>query len=498
MSRKKTKKTSQILTSPEAQADALEHFRPLLSENEYSALVEELDRPLYPAFRINPLKVGKDAPKVWAARYGWDIAPVPYCSEGWWVKSSPEPVSQTIEHRMGQYYLQDAASMLPVELFDFEPDSHPLILDLAASPGGKTTHLTARTLDQGLVIANDSAPDRITALRIVLQTWGAVNIAVTRFPAEKYGRWFPETFDRILLDAPCSMQSLRSTDSHPMRPISPREQNTLSHRQLAMLESALAALKPGGQIVYSTCTLAPEEDESVLDQLLSHYPQAVRICPLEERIGRPAPALTEAYGQVFDPQVQNAARLWPHRFGTSGFFSALIQKTNPIETPWEASPSRPLSAVGQQPVFRKERAELTTFLDHSYGISLESILDRYSLDLWSSQAAIFAIPKRFLENFKNLPCQLLGIKLIEDSSEGWIPAHEWVSRFGSLFTKGLAEIDEEQSRLWLQGNDLNETFPTGDVPTNGVVVVKDREGRIFGRGDVQSDRLRNLLPRRLF
>ena len=498
MSRKKSKKTTQNITAPEAQADAVERFRPLLSPEEYSALLNELDRPLFPAFRLNPLKAGANASQAWAARYGWEIAPVPYCPTGWWVKSSPEPVSQTIEHRMGQYYLQDAASMLPVELFDFEPDSHPLVLDLAASPGGKTTHLAAHTLDQGLVIANDSAPDRITALRIVLQTWGAANIAVTRFPAEKYGRWFPETFDHILLDAPCSMQSLRSTDSHPMRPISSREQNTLSHRQLAMLESALAALKPGGQIVYSTCTLAPEEDESVLDQLLSHYPQAVRICPLEERIGRPAPALTEAFGQVFNPQVQNAARLWPHRFGTSGFFSALIKKTNSIDSAWEAAPSRPLSAVGQQPVFRKERAELTTFLDHSYGISLESILEMYSLDLWRSQAAIFAVPIRFMANFKNLPCQLLGIKLTEDSSTGWIPAHEWVSRFGNLFTNGLVEIDQEQSQLWLQGNDLYGTFPAESVPANGVVVVKDKAGRIFGRGHVQSDRLRNLLPRRLF
>ena len=121
------------------------------------------------------------------------------------------PISATPEHRLGFYYIQDAASMLPAELFDLSGTSAPLILDLAASPGGKTTHITARTGDRGLVIANDSSPDRITALRIVLSTWGSINNAITHFPGEKFGTWFPETFDYVLLDAPCSMQGIRTT-----------------------------------------------------------------------------------------------------------------------------------------------------------------------------------------------------------------------------------------------------------------------------------------------
>ena len=102
--------------------------------------------------------------------------------------------------------------MMPVELFNFDDVKNPLILDMAASPGGKTTHLVSRSADQGLVIANDSSRDRITALRLVMQSWGAVNIAATQYPGEKYGAWFPETFDRVLLDAPCSMQGLRDTE----------------------------------------------------------------------------------------------------------------------------------------------------------------------------------------------------------------------------------------------------------------------------------------------
>jgi 16S rRNA (cytosine1407-C5)-methyltransferase len=184
MSRKKTKKIPEM-NAPAAQAAALERFKPLLAPEDFDALLAELERPLFPALRRNPLKSRPEDVNAWAQRYGWDITAVPYCPDGYWLKSQAQTASLTLEHRMGQFYLQDAASMLPVELFEIDPQNHPLILDLAASPGGKTTHLTARSMDQGLVIANDSAPDRITALRIVLQTWGAANVAVTRFPAEK-------------------------------------------------------------------------------------------------------------------------------------------------------------------------------------------------------------------------------------------------------------------------------------------------------------------------
>ncbi len=496
MSRKKKTSTSPT-PSLDAQAASLERFQSLLTPGDFQTLLDELDKPLYPALRSNPLKAVPGDEAGWASRYGWELERVPYCPTGWWVKSSPEPVSQTLEHRMGHYYIQDAASMLPVELFDLDPADQPLILDLAASPGGKTTHLISRSLDRGLVIANDSAGERITALRYVLQTWGAANVAVTRFPGEKFGSWFPETFDRILLDAPCSMQSLRSTDAHPMRPISSREQSTLARRQVALLASALAALKPGGQIVYSTCTLAPEEDEAVLNEILARFPQDVEILAPGDKLPVPAPALPAAFGQDFDPQVQNAARLWPQRYGTSGFFAALIRKTGSIPTQSQPAPARPLSQVGQQPLHRKEAAEILDLFRNSYGFDLEATLADLELDLWHSPGAIYAVPLRFLAGFRDLPCQLLGLKLAEESPQGWTPSHEWVSRFGAQFQAGCLTLPEGSEAAWLSGSDLDGDFTAGPAPS-GVVVVRDTADRILGRGRVQPGRLRNLLPRRLF
>ena len=167
--------------------------------------------------------------------------------------------------------------MLPPELFDLAGMPEPLVLDMAASPGGKTTHLAALTGDMGLVIANDGSRSRIPALQIVLRNWGAANQAVTCLPGETFGGLYPDTFDAVLLDAPCSMQGLRSAESHSSRTITLNEIDSLAARQLRLLESALRAAKPGGQIVYSTCTLAPQEDELVLAALLERFPRQVRI-----------------------------------------------------------------------------------------------------------------------------------------------------------------------------------------------------------------------------
>lgn len=494
MSRKK-KQSAQQFQPEAAQSAALERFKTLLTPDEFQALLEDLSRPLPLAFRRNPLKANAGAELEWAQRYGWQLEPVPFCPSGWRVTSMRDPVAMTLEHRLGHYYIQDAASMLPVELFDLEDLEDPLVLDLAASPGGKTTHLSGKLRDHGLVIANDSSPDRITALRLVLQSWGAANIAVTRFPGEKFGRWYPETFDRILLDAPCSMQSLRSTEAHPLRPISTREQASLAQRQAALLAAAVAALKPGGQVVYSTCTLAPEEDEAVLDEILRRFPNSVEIEGVESRLPAPAPALAQAFGQEFDPQVVRAARLWPHRFHTSGFFAALLRKTAPVDFTFEAPPNRPLALVGQKPLTGARKRDVHNLFEERFGQALAPILTEYYLELWDSPAGIFAVPTAYLERFSGLPCYLLGIKLAEEGPEGLAPAHDWVARFGSGFTNGKVQVPYEMVTPWLRGEDLILSLP--DAGQHGLVVLFDPDNRLLGRGRVQTDRIKNLLPRRL-
>jgi len=150
---------------------SLERYQPLLTAEEFTRLQDALACPLPSALRVNTLKINLDTARAsWPIEYGWQVQPVPFCAAGWQISGNEESLSRTIEHRTGFYYLQNAASMLPAEMFDYSM-VFPLILDMAASPGGKTTHLAAKIDDQGMIFANDSSSGRIAALRSNLQTW---------------------------------------------------------------------------------------------------------------------------------------------------------------------------------------------------------------------------------------------------------------------------------------------------------------------------------------
>ncbi len=487
---------------------ALNRFRNLLSPEEYDRLVEELDLPLPPALRINPLKSQPaESVKAWRERYNWTLKSIAYEPAGWQVLSSPAPISQTIEHRLGFYYIQDAASMAPVALFDFDPSiDRPLILDMAASPGGKTTHLASRTGDHGLIIANDASVSRLPALRIVLQNWGAINTAITNYPGERFGTWYPEVFDRVLLDAPCSMQGLRSTESHPIRPISDNEIQGLSQRQGRLLESAFKAVRPGGQVVYSTCTLTPDEDEAVVDGLLKHYPDLARVEDISAHFPAPVPGLISDGSHSFDPSLERSARLWPHRLGTSGFFAALISKKDSLMGHLGSEPHdrRPGNAFGLGGLTRLSPRQQSNLLDRftqCYGFDFTNQVENQGLILAQRSSGantrqIYSLPEIFAERFMDLRAHTLGLLFCEETPGGFVLSHEWAARFGHRFTAGHFLLPEELVSHWIKGEDL-PGIAAAAPPANPIVMVTDLSGRNLGRGKIQRERLKNLLPKRI-
>jgi 16S rRNA (cytosine1407-C5)-methyltransferase len=491
MKRKKNIQAPAETTNP--LEDSLGRFLPLLPEADQVALLADLQLPLRQSLRVNPHKTRPDAIHEWAARYGWTVESIPYCPTGWRVEPTADGSlpSATIEHRLGQFYIQDAASMLPVELFEgLEETTDPLILDLAASPGGKTTHLAARSGERGLVLANDSSADRITALRLVLQGWGAPNTAVSNFPGERFGAWFPETFDYVLLDAPCSMQGLRATEAHPLRPITPREQSSLARRQTQLLESGLRAAKTGGQVVYSTCTLSPEEDEGVLDALLKRYPRAIEFVELHLPV--PAPGLTEFDGLKFDPQARNSARLWPHLYHTAGFFAALIRKVSEIPVEQIEPPFRPLEKASFFPLEHKKLQVLAGMMQQDYELDLPALLEQHSLALFRRNRLIFAFPELFLSRFGDFPVQAAGLLFAEETLEGLLPAAEFVNRFWGEFKTGRVSLTDDLLPDWLRGEDVVVESGTG---SGRMVIVLDESGCLLGRGRAIAGKIKNLSRR---
>lgn len=385
--------------------------------------------------------------------------------------------------------------MLPVELFQFEEGNQPLILDMAASPGGKTNHLVSRTMDQGLVIANDSSRDRLTALRLVLQNWGACKTAMTNYPGEYFGKWFPEVFDFVLLDAPCSMQGLRETDAHSLKPITQKEIETLARRQTHLLESAIAALKVGGQVVYSTCTLTTEENEGVLNAVLERFGSAIQIESVDDILTSPAPGITSYDGHHFDPQVSRSARLWPTNYGTAGFFAARIRKLNYVNHQHKSAPDRPLAQVGWSEIDQTTRKKIIESMMQIYGFPLSQILNENKLQIWQYKNSLHLFPVRFIEQFSNLPVQSLGLPLCELQGDEIILSHEFVTRFGRLAESNLFSLDEEQLWSWMRGEDLVVSQqPENRYP---VWIIKDNLQRTVGVGKYSTHRLRNMLPKRI-
>ena len=474
--------------------ESLERFTGILSDQDIEQILALQDQPLPIGIRINPLKADPaKAIHSLSARYGWQVSSIPFCDNGWVIHSSDKSPGTTLEHKMGQYYLQDAASMVPVSLFDMDIPQ-PLVLDMAASPGGKTTHLIDRMNDRGFILANDGSKGRIPALRAVLANWGGANIAITNYPGEAFGAWYPETFDRVLLDAPCSMENLRPTENRPLRETTTGERLRLHERQLALLISGLTTLKVGAQMVYATCSLAPEEDEMVVNEALDQFPNSLRIEDVSQRFQFHTPGITTFGPDQFHPSLIHALRLWPHLTGMSGFFTVLITKTDTIQVERQTPPSRDLSRTGLIKLDNANAQALEEELDAAFGLSLRSILDQFNLQLCQRNQQTFLIPGAYLAHFQELPYEYIGMPLGKWINERFEPSAEFVSRFGREFTRNIIKISAEQVEQWIAGRDLrNPQFK--DSPQGQYVLVNDMDDRNLGLGKLLPKRLRNMLPR---
>lgn len=473
-----------------------ERFRPLVPETELSAYDASLQLRIPAAIRMNPQKSNLTSASAMADRYNWQLEPVPFCSTGYRFVIEPGiSPGKTSEHRAGAFYIQDSASMLPVSLFvQNKLPAAPLILDMAASPGGKTTHLVSVTKDAGFIIANDGSASRITALKKVLKNWGAVNHAVTNFPGERFGDWFANTFDVILLDAPCSMQGLVSSDSHPIRPITEREEKSLALRQFQLLESAFKALRPGGQLVYSTCTLSPLENEAVIDSLLTAYPQVAAVEDAQGALPTPAPGILSDGANSFDPAVSRTVRLWPHRYQTAGFFAALLSKSSPVPVKSEADtllPERAWGKSGFRSLSAREIAEADNGLNALLGFDLSSQVEERGHQLAMREAELWELPGAvFPEEFRALPVKSIGMRIASRTSGGWNPDFDWISLNFQRIQHNRFPLDADAVRAWSDGQDLRISAPGAEKGT--ILFMMDEYGIPLGAGTVSNNRIRNL------
>lgn len=297
----------------------VEHFKELLGDRYDEFLKYSFSYPNR-SIRVNTLKtdVGQIVDNLESS---WTLFRVPWCREGFWIEGERRDVGNLPEHMLGYIYIQEAASMIPPELLFAEPmKDGEIVLDMCASPGSKSSQIAAKMDGKGVLICNDIKGDRMKPLGMNLQRSGVYNAIQTRM----YGHWFSRLrFDRILVDAPCSgtgtiRKSLKTLQiwNHTMI-------RRLAATQKKLLVSAYEALKPGGTLIYSTCSVEPEENEAVVDHLLRETDAAIEDVDID--IKR-SDAITGFAGEKYSDDVRKCVRIYPQDNNTDGFFAARIRR----------------------------------------------------------------------------------------------------------------------------------------------------------------------------
>ncbi len=288
--------------------------------DEYDEFLEYSARPLKKCVRINTLKIGVEECVERLEKRGLSLERLPWIENGFRVEEKNCLIGHTLEHFLGLVYVQEGASMVPPLVL--RPEEGEIVLDLAAAPGSKTTQISEMMKNTGIVVANDVSYKRIKSLRSNAERLGIVNLVVTRLDGRRFGRRYPGVFDRVLLDAPCSSEGSVRKDWGVLNRLSLRLIRRMSRLQKSLLTSALEAVKPGGTVVYSTCTVAPEENEEVVDHAVKSGLAAVEPVKVPGLVTRPG--LTEWNGRKFDDSLERCIRIWPQDNDTQAFFVAKL------------------------------------------------------------------------------------------------------------------------------------------------------------------------------
>ncbi len=284
-----------------------------------------LRAPPAAAFRVNTLKASEEEAAAELGREGITCQPLEW-PPGAWVAPPDErrALVDSAAAREGRVYVQNPSSVVPVLLLDPRPGEE--VLDLAAAPGGKTVQIAGVMGNRGRIAAVESVKGRFHRLRRNLERCGVTIARTYLADGGGVGRKVPERFDRVLLDAPCTLEGrFRAGDPASYRYWGPKKIRDMARKQKQLAISAVGALKPGGVLVYCTCTLAPEENEAVVDGLLERFGEALEVEALDLPEPFTAPALREWEGRGFHPAVERCARLAPD--GTrEAFFVARLRK----------------------------------------------------------------------------------------------------------------------------------------------------------------------------
>ena len=386
---------------------------------EYEEYLQSLERPRAVALRFNPLKTEKFPELPFVGE------PVPWARYGYYYAPDARP-GLHVWHEAGLYYLQEASAMAPVELLDPKPGE--TVLDLCAAPGGKTTQIAGKMLGQGLLVCNEINPKRAKILSRNIERMGVPNALVLNHHPKDLERHFTGCFDKVLVDAPCSGEGMFRKEEAAVTDWSQETVEMCAARQQEILATAAKLLRPGGRLVYSTCTFAPAEDEGAISEFLRLHPDFEI-----ERVE--APALSPGSTALVEnpaEKIEHTFRLWPHRQYGEGHYAAVLRKAGEEES--RLIPGKGEKLPAQWGAFAKE---LGIRLPEGKAVSFGS--------------ALFWAPEN-LPDLKGLKVLRPGLELGVCKKDRFEPAHAlalWLKNCANIQNYGA---DSEEMAKYIHGD----------------------------------------------
>lgn len=325
----------------------------LLGE-EFGQYLESFKEEWKPGLRVNTLKL---SPGELAELVPWNLELVPWADNGFYYDGTLDgEVLRPSKHPAyyaGLYYLQEPSAMTPAAMLPVVPGDR--VLDLCAAPGGKSTELASKLKGRGMLVSNDISYSRARALLKNLELAGAANICVTSEAPEKLAGVWPEFFDKILVDAPCSGEGMFRRDEDMVKDWNEKGPEYYVPIQRQILSQAAAMLRPGGYMLYSTCTFSVEEDEENVAYVLEEFPQ-MQLCCLD---------LDKVPGACGGFGLSGCMRLFPHRLKGEGHFLALMRKKGGDDGGKEILPPMDPGTAGKRVRAVEKEKELDAFLRQS-------------------------------------------------------------------------------------------------------------------------------------
>lgn len=434
-------------------------------------------KPLRKSIRVNTLKISVEDFIERARQKEWTLSPVPWCDTGFWIDADETsvPLGNTAEHMAGLFYIQEASSMMPPSaMFNAEDDEFNAILDMAAAPGSKTTQVAALMKNQGVLVANEYSASRVKVLHANIERCGVRNAALSNFDGRVFGGWLPEQFDAVLLDAPCSGEGTIRKDPDAMKNWSRDSVIAIGDTQRDLIESAFHALKTGGIMVYSTCTLSLEENQHVCHHLKQTFGDAVEFESLANLFDDAEAALTE----------EGFLHIFPQIYDSEGFFVARIRKVSSV-TPPEVK-----KRMGKFP-FEKATAKIQSDVRDQLAKTLDIDLPSDS-SVWLRDKDVWLFPNALEPMIGELRFSRMGIKIAETHKKGFRWQHQVATTLATGNEAKTVHLSVDDAREWYMGRDVRPLDQSGQ----GEVIVM-LESDVIGLGKWVGNRVKNGLPREL-